>query len=226
MTQTLQKVTDQIWTVAVPHTMMGLRLGSRMTVVRLSDGGVLLHSPVPLSASLRQEISSIGSVAHIVCPNLFHHSYAAEAQAAYPQALLHGPKSLSKKRPNLRLQAELSDTAHPSWKGELLPLSIKGCDLQETVLFHPGSKTLISADLTENFTSCDHWPTRLYLQAGGIYGRIGWSRLLRFLYKDRAAARQSIQKLLAWDFERLIISHGDLILQNPKESIQQTFVWL
>jgi hypothetical protein len=33
--------------------------------------------------------------------------------------------------------------------------------------------------------------------------RMGWN--------DRAAAAKSLRRILAWDFERIIVSHGDLI---------------
>src|SRR4051812_30918615 len=55
-----------LWTVAAPQKMMGLHLGTRMTVVRLPGGGILLHSPVPISPALRQEIDALGEVAHLI----------------------------------------------------------------------------------------------------------------------------------------------------------------
>jgi N-methylhydantoinase B len=57
--------------------------------------------------------------------------------------------------------------------------------LKETVLFHPATRTLIGADLVENFETSDHLPTRLYLKISGIHGRVGWGRLMRFVYRDR-----------------------------------------
>ena len=50
--------------------MLGLRLGTRMTVVRLTNGGLLLHSPVLMSPALREELDAIGPVSHIVCPDM------------------------------------------------------------------------------------------------------------------------------------------------------------
>ena len=37
-------------------------IGCRMTVIRLADGGLFLHSPVPLDAALRAALDQIGPV--------------------------------------------------------------------------------------------------------------------------------------------------------------------
>jgi hypothetical protein len=222
----LQKITDQLWTAAIPHNMMGLHLGTRMTVVKLTNNTVLLHSPIPISDALHYELNAIGHVSHIICPNMFHHSYAKEAAQTFPTAILHGPKALQKKRTDLKFGGELSSAAHPDWATDLSQLLIEGCALQETVFYHPKTKTIISADLSENFKNSDHLPTRLYLKAAGIHGKPGWSRLLRFVYRDRALAKKSVAQLFNWDFDKVIIAHGDIIDQQPKEAIQQTFAWL
>ncbi len=87
----LQPLSDTLWHVAIPHAFMGLHVGTRMTVVKLSSGGLLLHSPVPVDEDLAAELAALGEVTHIVCPNLFHHVFAAEVKQRYPKALLHGP---------------------------------------------------------------------------------------------------------------------------------------
>jgi len=78
----LEKLAENIWTVASNHLFLALHVGTRMTVVRLANGGLWLHSPVAMSAQLQQELDALGPVAHIVCPNLYHHVYAGEAVAA------------------------------------------------------------------------------------------------------------------------------------------------
>jgi hypothetical protein len=222
----LTPITENIWTVPTPHKMMGLHLGTRMTVVKLSSGDVLLHSPIAIDNELQNEISHIGTVKHIICPNMFHHSYANDAAKVYPNATLHGSTGLQKKRPDVRFGAVLTESPHSDWASDLEQIFIEGCDLKETVFFHKKTKTVISADLSENFQHMPHTPTRLYLQVSGVYQRPGWSKLLRFVYKDKAKARRSIEQVLQWDFERAIISHGDLLTRDAKQAIRQTFEWL
>jgi hypothetical protein len=217
---------DGIWTVSAPQSMMGLHLGSRMTVVRLSGGGLLLHSPVPIDDALARSIDALGPVEHVVAPNLFHHLHAGAALSRWPGARSYAPEGLGKKRPDLRIDARFSEDAPLPFAGELEPLTIRGCQLGETVLFHGRTGTVISSDLSENFKTMDHLPTRLYLKASGVYGKPGWSRLLRFVYDDRKAARESIDRLLRWDFDRAVIAHGEPFTAGAKAAIVQTFEWL
>ena len=154
----LQPLADAIWHVAVPHAFMGLHVGTRMTVVKLSTGGLLLHSPVPVDEDLAAELAALGEVKHIVCPNLFHHVFAAEVKQRYPEALLHGPAKLAGKRKDLTLDATLSETPHPDWGDDFELVFIEGSMLQETVFYHRASRTLIAADLIENFRQCEPVP--------------------------------------------------------------------
>jgi hypothetical protein len=222
----LQQLADNIWTVPTNHSFLGLHVGTRMTVVRLAGGELWLHSPVAMSADLRQELDDLGPVRHIVCPNLYHHVYAGEAAAAYPQAMLQGPRALRRKRKDLPFAADLSDTPHPDRLYDLAPIVIRGCLLQETVFFHQPSRTLITADLVENFESSPHWLTRMYLKVCGLEGKITWGGPYRLLYRDRQAARACIDRLLEWPFERVVIAHGDLILRDAHESIERGMAWL
>jgi hypothetical protein len=222
----LQAFADHVWIASIPHSFIGLHIGTRMTVIRLASGKLLLHSPIPLPPALRAEIDALGPVAHIVCPNLFHHVYAAEAVAAYPQALLHGPKSLQRRRRDLHFGGTLGEVPHPDWQGELELLTIRGSLLNETVFYHLASRTLIACDLVENFHQSPHWLTRNYLRLGGILGRVGWHPLLRLVYLNRKRARASVDRLLAWPFERLILAHGEPITVNAREAVRQGMAWL
>ena len=222
----LQQLAENIWAVSTNHSFLGMHLGTRMTVVRLAGGGLWLHSPVAMSADLRQELDALGPVRHIVCPNLYHHVYAREAVAAYPQAMLHGPHALRRKRKDLPFAADLSDTPHLDWLNDLAPLVIRGCMLQETVFFHQPSRTLVTSDLVENFESSPHWLTRMYLKLCGLEGKITWGGPYRLLYRNRKAARACIDRLLEWPFERVVIAHGDLILRDAHESIERGMAWL
>jgi len=215
-----------LWVADTPHRFMGLHVGSRMTVVRLASGALLLHSPIPLSDKLIEEIEALGPVRHIICPNLFHHMYAADAKASFPEAQLHGPAKLHSKRRDLRFDAVLSDAPHPDWENELLPLTMSGSLLHETVFYHPASRTLISCDLVENIHRCDHAPTRVYLKLGGIWGKVGWHPLLRPVYLNRRRTRESLEKLMQWPFERVIVAHGDVITEDARVAVAQGMSWL
>ncbi|MCU0949266.1 MAG: DUF4336 domain-containing protein [Porphyrobacter sp.] len=54
---------------------MGLRLGTRSTIIRLTDGAVWVHSPVQLSRALAEQIDAIGPIRYLIAPNLYHHLF-------------------------------------------------------------------------------------------------------------------------------------------------------
>ncbi|EYF03932.1 DUF4336 domain-containing protein [Chondromyces apiculatus] len=215
-----------LWIIAAPLKMLGMHLGTRMTVVRLQDGSVLLHSPIVIDDALAQEIDAIGPVRHIVAPNVFHHLYVAPAAARWPEARVYIAPGLTKKRPDLRPATLFTDSADLPFAGELEPLTIRGSMMDETVLLHRASKTLVSVDVVENFHATDHLPTRIYLQLSGVWKKPGWGRFMRFVYRDRKAARESIDRILRWDFDRLALAHGEPIETSAKEIVAQTFTFL
>ena len=217
-----------LWTVSQREfRMLGLELGTRMTIVRLPQGTLLLHSPIAISSVLASAIDALGPVGHIVAPNLYHHVYAGEAQKRWPEAKLHGASGLNRKRRDLRVDSVLGkDAISEDWQGTLQPVTIEGCLLGETVLVHAPTRTVVSSDLFENFQVMEHLPTRLYLQASGVWQKPGWSRLLRVLYRDHRAARRSVDALLEHDFEGAIIAHGEPVTHGAKEAVRRTFEFL
>lgn len=222
----LEAITNDVWSVAAPHTYLGIHFGTRMNVVRLRNGAVLLHSPIAIDDELADRIAKIGPVRHIVCPNSWHHVYAAPASQRYADAIVYAPKALTRKRHDLRIDAFLSDAPPAAWCGDLLPFPVRGTLLHETVLFHRPSGTLLTADLVENFQHEPHWLTRNYLRLGGIYRQPGWHRLLRFFYWKRSIARRDVQRVLELPIERALIAHGTPLLTNAHASLRSGLAWL
>src|SRR5262249_47128444 len=82
--------------------------------------------------------------------------------------------------------------------------------LDETVLFHRPSSTLVCADFAFNITAPANLRTRLVLAMMGAGGRtLKQSRAWRFLRGDRATIRASIDRILAWPIERIAPAHGE-----------------
>jgi len=222
----LERFADGVWLASAPNKYLGWQLGTRMTVLRLGDGSLLIHSPIALDDSLKREIDTLGPVGHIVAPNLFHHLHAGDATRAFPEAKLHGAAGLRKKRPDLRLDAILGQQAEPAWRDDLETLTIEGTLLDETIFWHKPSGTLVTADLIENFESADDWWTRFYLKAGGIHGKVGLSRMLRLAFRDRKKARRDIDQVLGWDFDRVVLAHGNPIGSDGAYAFRETYAWL
>jgi hypothetical protein len=85
-------------------------IGTRMTIVRLVEGGLLVHSPVKLDAQFRRSIDALGKIRAIVAPDKLHHLFIRDYIAAYPEARVYAAPGLPRKRPDLRFDDILSDT--------------------------------------------------------------------------------------------------------------------
>ena len=222
----MKQLAEGIWSQPAPQTLYGLHLGTRMTVVQLGDGRLLVHSPVAVTPDLKAEVDALGSVRHIVAPNIYHHLYAGDWKAAYPDALLHGARGLAKRRKDLVIDRELGGETLPDWQEHIDTVLLEGTMLNETVFVHRPSRSLIVADLIENFETSAHWPTRAYLKLGGVHGKPGLSRPLRMIFRDKKRARRALDRILSWDFDRIVLAHGDILESGGNETLREAYAWL
>ena len=222
----LKTLADEVWVADAPNRFYGLEFGSRMTVVRLGDGSLLLHSPIAIDQAMKTEIDALGPVRHIIAPNVYHHLHAKTASELYPSAKLHLAPGLDKKRPDMRADAILGGGQEPSWQGEIDAIPIEGYRLNETVFVHHLSRTLLCSDLLENFRTSDDWYTRVFLKLNGVHGKPGVSRALRMAFRDKRAARKSIDAILEHPFDRIALAHGDPITHDGRETLRSGYAWL
>jgi hypothetical protein len=223
----LRALAENIWIAERAQRFYGLEVGTRMTVIRLADGSLLLHSPVQLDPELRRELDAIGRVRYTVAPNRVHHLYAGEVAKAYPGARLWVGPGLERKRPDLQFVAVLGDDAPAEWRGQVDQVFFRGRPYENEVVFcHRASRTLIMCDLAFNFGPRAAAPTRLLMRLLRSYGRFGPSKLDPFLIRDRRAARESLERILGWDFDRVVVAHGDVLESGGREALRQGYAWL
>ena len=223
----LSELSTNIWVTERPQRFYGLEVGTRMTVIRLADGSLLLHSPVELDAELRRELEAVGRVRFAVAPNRVHHLYAGEVAKVYPGARLWVGPGLERKRPDLVFAGVLGDEAPAEWKDEVDQTFFRGRPYEnEVVFFHRASRTLIMCDLAFNFGPRTAAPTRLLMKLLRSYGRFGPSTLDPLLIRDRRAARRSLERILAWDFDRVVVAHGDVLESGGHQALRQGYSWL
>ena len=223
----LRELATDFWVVERPQRFYGLEVGTRMTVIRLADGNLLLHSPVALDAALRRALDAIGRVRYAVAPNRVHHLYAGAVAAAYPQARLWVAPGLARKRPDLVFVDVLGDEAPAEWRGEVDQVFFRGRPFENEVVFlHRASRTLIMCDLAFNFGPRAAAPTRFLMRLIRSYGRFGPSTLDPWLIRDRRAARESLERILVWDFDRVVVAHGDVLECGGRDALRQGYAWL
>lgn len=223
----LRRLADDLWVTERPQRFFGLPVGARMTVIRLSGGRLLLHSPLPLDTPLRADLDALGRVAYAVAPNRLHHLYAGDVARAYADARLWVAPGLPEKRPDLVHAGVLGDEAPIEWRGELEQAFFRGRPYEnEVAFFHPATRTLILCDLAFNFGPRNAWPTRVLMSLLRSYGKLGPSKLDPLLIRDRAAARASLDRILAWDFDRVIVAHGDVQESGGYALMRDGYAWL
>ena len=149
-TGALTAIADGVWIAAGPARIVGMPLSTTMTVLRLGDGGLLLHSPIALQPQLRAAVEALGPVTHLYAPNLYHHLQLGHWAAVFPTARLHAPAGLAKKRPDLRIDRVHDGAAEPVFGGAVDELLLDGFRLGESMLFHRPARTLVVADLVHN----------------------------------------------------------------------------
>jgi hypothetical protein len=218
-TAMLRREAENLWTAADQLKMPGgVAFPVRMTVVRSTDGSLSLISPIPIDDALAQEIAALGPVTHLLAPNLYHHLYLGAAQARYPGARIMGPLGLSAKQPKLTIAPFALEDG--PFRGELIALAVDGAPkLAETVFLHAPSRTLVLCDLAFNIEHPPSWKTSMVLSMMGARGRLAQSRAWNFIASDKRAAGASCRRMLEWDFDRLIVAHGESIATGAKERL-------
>ena len=220
----LQAIAPNLWHLQHGFSALGIGISARMTVVRFADGRLWLHSPVPLSAPVREQLAGLGEVAFIVAPNKVHHMFAGDAAKAFPNAVLYGAPGLAQKRPGLRNLQTLTPVAPQEWAAELDQVFAAGFPFaNETVFYHKASRTVVMTDLCQWWTGDLNLPARLYAGVTGVRARLGVPRTIRAGVRDPAAFAASARSILAWPFERVIVAHDAIIDTGAHAEVERAF---
>lgn len=232
--QVLKPVSDNIWIVdGSLITFKGVPFPTRMTVIRLQNGDLFIHSPIELTDTLKPEIDQLGTVKHLISPNRIHYWWVEEWAKAYPDAIKWaspGAEEAAAKQ-GWHFDKDLEDTPDPAWRDEIDQLIVRGSRLlEEAVFFHKPSKTLILADLIENFESQkvnSRFLSFLMKLAGNLDpdGKLPIDLRLSFLGRH-AKLKESVKTLLSWQPEKIILAHGKWYKTNGTAELKRAFRWV
>lgn len=209
----------------MPAGKMGFQFGARMTVVRLPSGDLWVHSPVALTPALRQELDALGPVVHVVAPFRFHFEHLPEFAAAYPRAQLYAPANFKRPAELVGRMAVLGDHPEPAWRGTLEQLPFSGSVLYDEVDFcHLPSQTLVVTDLMFNIPQeTATTATRIWSKIMGVAGGLCTPRSFGIFARNRKAIRESLRTIDSWDFDRIIVTHGEIVDQGGKTRFERIF---
>jgi hypothetical protein len=163
----------------------------------------------------------------VIAPCKVHHLFVADHLAAYPTARFFAPPGLAEKRRDLRLDGVLGDEAPAEWRGQIDQHLFRGAPyINEVVFLHRASRTLVLTDLAFNVPAGGGREARVFYFLVGAVGKFGPHRLVRTLIRDRRAARESVERILSWDFDRVIVSHGEVLASGGRERFRDGFAFL
>lgn len=207
----------------------GFHYPTRMTVIRLTNGDLVLWSPTAISDDLRVQLGTLGQVRYLAPPNALHHTFLLEWQLAYPEALILAPPGLREKRPDIRFDADFTDEPIAGWAGEIDHVIVRGNRIvTEVVFFHRLSGVAIFTDLIQQF------PRGWFKGWRALVARLDLMtaaepavpRKFRIAFTDRHAARKSLRHILAWPTKKVIMAHGPPIAEGGQAFLRRAFSWL
>lgn len=225
----LDRLGDSIWGHEQTIRFGGLPLRHRMSVIKLAGGGVVLHSPTHLDPALAREIQDVGPVVAVIAPSWWHDLFLRECLHAFPDAAFYANPTLLKWNRSFPFTDVLTNSPPTLWDSDMAQQHVEGIGLflDEFVFYHRPSRSIIVADLLFNFGERDQWITRALAPVViGPYPGCRFARLYRPFVLDRRRFRDSIERILQWDFDQIIVGHGDVVLSGGKDIFRVAFRWL
>jgi hypothetical protein len=232
---TLKPVTEGVWIVdSGPITIIGLvPLPIRMTVLRLSDGSLLLHSPTRFTASLKQELDRIGKVAHLISPNSAHWWFVKQWQDVCPEARTWAVAGFSERRQvrhsGLRIDQEIRGGPLPHWPNEIDRIVVEGLGFAEVALFVKRARLVVLTDLVLNLEPAKlSLPLRAAARLIGVLAPDGKAPIyLRAVIKiKRGQAREAAKRLIECRPQLAIFAHGLWFDSDAEAKLTRSLAWL
>ena len=199
-------------------------LKRNMTIYKLADGTLLLHSVVALSDEGMAKLDALGRTSVIVVPHGGHRMDLPFYKARYPEARVVCPAAV---RAKVEEVAPVDATCEETLPGLGVRIhevpGFKNGELAYEVAI-PDGKALILSDIVANR---DHPPgfggKFMAAVTGGIKGRLGVPRIMKVvMMKDKAAARAGLGKLAdVAGVEVVIPAHGRPVKGGCAEALRE-----
>lgn len=70
----LRKIDSNIWVCEQPLNYLGLNVGTKMTVIRLTTGELIVISPIQVDDTNTHQLNELGDVPYIIASNLYQNT--------------------------------------------------------------------------------------------------------------------------------------------------------
>jgi hypothetical protein len=213
-------------------TVAGIKLPlpftTRMTVVRLSNNDLFIHSPIRFDRRVADELGALGSVRHLISPNQFHYAHIGEWASAFPNAVAWASPRVRERARARHLAIQFAHDLNPSppeeWREELDQALFPGGYFKEFIFFHRRTRSLIVADAIINIElekMGEPWRTATKI-TGMAYpnGRTFFGMRLPLLFQRHQVATV-VENIRAWRPQRVLLSHGRCFEADAEEIISR-----
>lgn len=203
----ITKLAENVWWVlgALP----GMSLKRTMTVVRLSDGRLVIHNAIALDEASMHELNAWGTPAYLVVPNGGHRLDAPAFKRRYPGLSVVAPRG-ARARVQEVVPVDLTYEEFPNSE-ELRFERLHGIgDTEGAMIVRSADGTTVV--LNDAVFNMDRKRDALGFFFTTLLGSAPGPRVSRFsklmFIKDRAALRADLERLAAVpDLQRLIVAH-------------------
>ncbi|KAJ3479915.1 hypothetical protein NLI96_g8730 [Meripilus lineatus] len=225
----IREVAKDVWTFSRPLNLFNrLPVGGRSTAIKLNDGSVWILASTPLTDETKQKLAELGQVKYIIAGNAFHHLFLKPYKDEYTGAKVIGPEDLNAKK-----VAEVFTASNPDAKfgfeDEIEHCFFSGYKNKDIAFYHKASKTAIGADLlfnlpgTEQYASSSASPNYPILTTGLRPSAFVMKLFIWLKEGDKTKMQNDARRVAAWDFDKYIPCHGNVIETNANQAWRSTW---
>src|SRR5262245_25342456 len=217
----LSQLDDNILTVVGEIRMPLMNLPRRMTVVRLSDGRLVVFSAIALDEEEMAALEAWGRPAYLIVPSDKHRLDARIWKDRYPQMQVVAPEGAREKV----AETVPVDTTAPRFDDPNVNfMTVPGTRGREAVLLvrTPNGTTLVLNDVVGNIQDASGVGGWLLRVAGFAGDEAQIPKVVKMAMIEDANALRA--QLLQWSgiesLRRILVSHGRPIEENPRETLR------
>jgi len=228
----IRSLSPAITIFSIPFSRFGLiPFGGRSTAIKLRNDEVFVVVSSPCDEPTTNAINAMGTVKYLITPDYEHAMNISAFHKRYPDAKVIGPGGIDQKKPDVKwtgIMGQGGEDVTYGFEDEIKLHYFPGHANKEIAILHVPSRTLIEADLVFNLPPKEQysttkqspaavWPLSVF-QNGLRPDGASHQSLSGMVGKDKAAMKRDVAAVSAWDFDRIIPCHGDVIETGGKEA--------
>jgi len=216
----LEQLDENLW--HVKGTLPDMPIKRRMTVARMDDGRLVLHSAIAMSEAAMAELEALGEIAYVLVPNGWHRLDAPAYRKRYPSAKLLCPRG-SRKRVEQVVRVDGTYEDFPRDTSVELEMLDGIKEIEGVMKVHsPAGLSLVFNDALFNVPHGKGLMGLLFRALGSTGGPKVTRIMKTFAVKDKKALRAHLVRLASIpNLQRIIPGHGHIIDNDASMVLRQ-----